>query len=170
MGHVAEHQIAEHDHLHDLGIDEGRQHGRRRQPMGGDQEIMSEAAHRARDHHERDDERVGRRGPDERHHRQQRHHADEVRVEQRGLVGIGAGENARGDGIERVESAAVSESSAAGWKVPGPGRVTTSTPMKPTPIAVQRRQRTHSPRIGPDSAATKNGVEKMIAIASSSCR
>jgi hypothetical protein len=64
----------------------------------------------------------------------------------------------------------VSESSAAGWNAPVPGRVTTSTPMKPTQIAVQRRQRTHSPSIGPDSAATKNGVEKMIAIASSSCR
>src|SRR6266508_5141881 len=60
-----------------------------------------------------------------------------------------------------------SESSAAGWKVPAPGRATTSTPMKPTQIAVQRRHRTHSPRIGPDSAATKNGVEKMIAIFSS---
>jgi hypothetical protein len=42
--------------------------------------------------------------------------------------------------------------------------------MKPTAIAVQRRQRTHSPSIGPESAATKNGVENTSAIASSSCR
>src|SRR5262249_47349144 len=68
------------------------------------------------------------------------------------------------------QRAAESDSSAAGWKLPAPGRVTTSTPTKPTAIAVQRRQCTHSPNMGPDSAATKNGVEKMSAIASSSCR
>ena len=53
---------------------------------------------------------------------------------------------------------------------PAPGRVTSSTPQKPTMIAVQRRQPIHSPSIGPPSAATMNGVQKMIATASSSCR
>jgi hypothetical protein len=42
--------------------------------------------------------------------------------------------------------------------------------MKPTAIAAQRRQRTHSPSIGPESAATKNGVENTSAMASSSWR
>ena len=55
-------------------------------------------------------------------------------------------------------------------ELPAPGRVTTKTPTKPTAIAVQRRQRTHSPNIGPDSAAMKNGVEKVSAWASSSRR
>ena len=48
----------------------------------------------------------------------------------------------------------------AGCAEPTPGRVTTRIPMKPTPIAAQRRAPTHSPSAGPDSAATKNGVEK----------
>ena len=53
---------------------------------------------------------------------------------------------------------------------PKPGRATSSTPKNPTPIAVQRRQPTHSPSIGPDSTATMNGVENRIDSASSSCR
>ena len=59
----------------------------------------------------------------------------------------------------------MAESPAAQWMPPAPGRVTSSTPQKPTMIAVQRRQWIHSPRIGPPSAATMKGVEKMIAIA-----
>ena len=53
---------------------------------------------------------------------------------------------------------------------PRPGRVTTSTPAKPTPIALQRRQPIRSPSIGPDSTATRNGVENRIDSASSSWR
>src|SRR4029079_13693737 len=34
-GQVTEHQVAQHDHQYDLGIDEGRQHRGRRQPVGG---------------------------------------------------------------------------------------------------------------------------------------
>jgi hypothetical protein len=51
-----------------------------------------------------------------------------------------------------------------------PGRTTTSTPTNPTPIAIQRRQPTHSPSMGPARIATMNGVENRIASASSSCR
>ena len=51
-----------------------------------------------------------------------------------------------------------------------PGRVTTSTPNMPTAIAAQRRGPTHSPSTGPDSAATRNGVEKAMASAWSSRR
>src|SRR5882672_1311116 len=52
---------------------------------------------------------------------------------------------------------------------PKPGRVTRTTPAKPTRIAHQRRQPTHSPKIGPDNSATKNGVENRIAVVWSSC-
>ena len=45
------------------------------------------------------------------------------------------------------------------WK---PGRVISSTPQKPTPIALQRRQPIHSPSIGPETIATMKGKVKMI--------
>ena len=47
--------------------------------------------------------RLARRRPHERNHREQHQGADDVRIEQGGAVGIGAGENAGDDGIERVE-------------------------------------------------------------------
>src|SRR3546814_9828344 len=45
-----------------------------------------------------------------------------------------------------------------------------STPRKPTPIALQRRQPTCSPSIGTDSAATSSGVVNMIDEVAASCR
>ncbi len=52
---------------------------------------------------------------------------------------------------------------------PRPGRVISSTPAKPKPIADQRRQPIHSPSIGPDAMATMKGKVKMIDSASSNC-
>ena len=46
--------------------------------------------------------------------------------------------------------------------MPKPGRVTTSTPRKPTPIAVQRRQPTFSPSSGTDSSETTQFYTNMV--------
>ena len=62
------------------------------------------------------------------------------------------------------------ESSAAGCMPPSPGRVTSSTPRKPTPIAASRRGPGHSPSRGPDTSATISGVANAIEIVSASWR
>ena len=60
-------------------------------------------------------------------------------------------------------SAATSTASAARLSMPSPvGRSSTSTPMRPTPIAVQRRGPTFSPSIGTDSTVISSGATKKI--------
>lgn len=54
-------------------------------------------------------------------------------------------------------------------KAPKPGRVITSTPMKATTIAAQRRQPAHSPSSGPASAVMTIGAKKKIDTVSASC-
>jgi hypothetical protein len=54
---------------------------------------------------------------------------------------------------------------AAGWSPPENGRVTTSTPTKPIPIATSRRGPAHSPRSGPAISATMRGIANWIAMA-----
>ena len=50
--------------------------------------------------------------------------------------------------------------SAAGWKTSDPGRITTSTPKKPTVTAARRFQPICSPSMGRASSVTKNGDMK----------
>jgi hypothetical protein len=62
------------------------------------------------------------------------------------------------------------DSSMAQWKLSLPGRMMTSTPMKPTTTAIQRLSPTCSPRIGTESAQTQSGMVKKIAAVCASCR
>ena len=48
---------------------------------------------------------------------------------------------------------------------PGCGWITSSTPTKPTTIALQRRQRTSSFSISTASTVRKSGVERLTAVA-----
>src|SRR5438874_4469302 len=72
----------------------------------------------------------------------------------------------------RIESATVSAlasaTSAPSWRLLAPGRTMTSTPTKPTMVALQRRQRTFSPRISAATQTENSGWEKPRAVASAS--
>jgi len=57
---------------------------------------------------------------------------------------------------------------APSCRLPSPGRTITSTPMKPTTVAVQRRQRTFSLAISAATTTEKSGWEKAMAVASAS--
>ena len=61
-------------------------------------------------------------------------------------------------------AAPASGSRSAHSKLAAPGRIITSTPTKPTRIAIQMRRETFSPSTGADSAATKIGLAKTIAV------
>src|SRR3954464_11682150 len=72
----------------------------------------------------------------------------------------------------RIDSATVaalaSAISAPGCRLPAPGRTMTSTPMKPTMVALQRRHRTFSPTISAATQTENSGCEKPSAVASAS--
>jgi hypothetical protein len=61
-----------------------------------------------------------------------------------------------------VDRAEVSDSSMAQWKLPVPGWMMSSTPMKPTRTANQRRGPTRSPSSSGDRAQTHSGLEKAM--------
>ena len=61
-------------------------------------------------------------------------------------------------------AAAASTASPASVNMPVPfGRSTTTTPHKPTTMAIQRARSTRSPRIGTDSMVISSGATKKIA-------
>ena len=68
--------------------------------------------------------------------------------------------------VQAQASAETSGKNAAGWKAPVPGRRMISTPIRPTPVAIQRRMPTFSPRNTIDSAVTSSGATKPVAEAS----
>ena len=172
-GHVAEHQIAERDGPDDLRVDERRQHRGGRPPVGqrsadNGRPIRSAPIATIRPMSSHDsgacpDERQQRR---HRHARQPGWHRTASSRWNRCATPCGWRCHSR-----HRRSLRPTENSAAHCMPPlMPGRITTSTPAKPTTIAVQRRQPTHSPSTGPARIATRNGVANRIASASSSCR
>ena len=72
----------------------------------------------------------------------------------------------------RIDSATVaalaSATRAPSCRLPSPGWTITSTPTKPTMVALQRRQRTFSPAISAATTTENSGWEKAIAVASAS--
>ena len=68
--------------------------------------------------------------------------------------------------VHAQASAETSGKNAAGWNAPVPGRRMISTPIRPTPVAIQRRMPTFSPRKTIESAVTSNGATKPVAEAS----
>src|SRR5258708_7389151 len=88
--HVGEDEIAERDHPDDLGVDEWRQHGSRREAVRDDQQIMSEPAEQAHRAHQQDDFRVALAGPDKRHPDAGTGRAHEIGIEIPRLVPVGA--------------------------------------------------------------------------------
>ncbi len=67
-----------------------------------------------------------------------------------------------------ISTAFASAKPAPSCSVPAPGRVTTSTPRKPTASADQRCTPTRSLRIRIDSSVVKSGAEKLMAMAPAS--
>src|SRR3954470_11795756 len=68
--------------------------------------------------------------------------------------------------VQAQASAETSGKNAAGWNAPEPGRRMMMTPIRPTPVAIQRRRPTRSPRKMIDSAVTNSGATKPVAEAS----
>ena len=67
-----------------------------------------------------------------------------------------------------TQAALASATSAPSCRLLSPGRTMTSTPMKPTTVAVQRRQRTFSLAMTAATRTEKSGWEKAMAVASAS--
>ena len=67
-----------------------------------------------------------------------------------------------------MENASPRAKKPAVWNVPLPGRIMISTPMKPTIVALQRRQRTTSPRMITASTVANSGLVKLSAVKSAS--
>ena len=65
-------------------------------------------------------------------------------------------------------AALASATRCAELRLPSPGCTITSTPTKPTMVALQRRQRTFSPTIKAATNTENRGCEKAIAVASAS--
>src|SRR6185369_4993466 len=68
-----------------------------------------------------------------------------------------------------LRQAPASATSSMMSKPEAPGRIITSTPTKPTAVAVQRRQRIVSPRNNAATTITNSGVVKLTAVASARC-
>ena len=67
-----------------------------------------------------------------------------------------------------MQSAIATARRVASSTAPSKGRATTSTPAKPSAVAVQRRQRTISPRNRTAATVTNRGTVKLIAVTSAS--
>src|SRR5215218_627719 len=68
--------------------------------------------------------------------------------------------------VQAQASAETSGKNAAGWNAPVPGRRMMKTPIRPTPVAIQRRRPTFSLRNTIDNAVTSSGATKPVAEAS----
>ena len=85
------------------------------------------------------------------------------------ISGVSESERRRTSRIESdTVSALASAISAPACRLPSPGRTMTSTPMKPTMVALQRRQRTFSRSTSAATQTENSGCEKPSAVASAS--
>ena len=93
------------------------------------------------------------------------HSANWVRI----ISGASVAERRRTSSTETATDIALaSATSAPGCRLSLPGRTITSTPAKPTTVAVQRRQRTFSCSTRAASTTENSGCEKASAVASAS--
>src|SRR5690348_4684302 len=85
------------------------------------------------------------------------------------ISGFSESDSRRTSRIEVAEASALSTATRApGCRLPLPGRTITSTPMKPTMVADQRRHRTFSRNTNAARTTENSGWEKASAVASAS--
>ena len=89
-----------------------------------------------------------------------------IRVDQNRMDSVWSVRDNRRDTRSRrpLTAAPITGSKRAHSKLAAPGRIITSTPTKPTMIAIHTLRATFSPRTGADRAATKIGLAKVIAV------